>query len=66
MNSKTEEIRDLTSAEVGETSGGIVAQITAASIHLRRLLGDWKLIGCGVENGRTYCDFEITGGDLWR
>ena len=57
MAGKTsEDIRDLTSAEVGETAGGMIPMIGIG----RQIAQIFELIGCGTDEIGDYCDYKVT------
>jgi hypothetical protein len=57
MASKTSaDIRDLTSAEVGETAGGMLP-LSGITSQLARI---FELIGCGTDEIGDYCEYKVT------
>jgi len=57
MASKTsEDFRDLTSAEVGETAGGMIP-LSGITSQLARI---FELISCGTDEIGNYCDYKVT------
>jgi hypothetical protein len=57
MASKTpKDIRDLTSAEVGETTGGMLP-LSGICSQLARI---FELVGCGEDEIGTYCEYKVT------